>query len=134
MHLLFILFFFLAGAHLDISALPSLGLIGVVYILTRTGGLMGGAWLGAVIGGSEDKIRKYLGLGILSQAGVAIGLALLVSQRFAIIGTPHALEIGTMLIATVTATSIVFEIVGPICARFALVRAGEIKIHSEDDE
>jgi len=126
MPLLFILFFFLAGAHLHISALPALGVLGIVYMLARVAGLMGGAWLGAVMGKSETKIKKYLGLGILSQAGVAIGLSLMVRQMFSEIGSPHALEIGAMVITTITATSIIFEIIGPICAKFALTRAGEI--------
>lgn len=131
MHLLFILFFFLAGAHLRLSALPSLGLLGIVYIVARSGGLMGGAWLGAVTGRSEPKIRKYLGLGILSQAGVAIGLSLLVRQFCDEIATAHAAEIGAVVITTITATSIVFEIVGPICAKYALEKAGEITVRKE---
>jgi len=131
MNLLFILFFLLAGAHLKLGALPGLGLLGVIYVLSRTAGLMGGAWLGAVTGRSEEKIRKYLGLGILSQAGVAIGLSLLVQQFCVEIGTGHALEIGAAVITTITATSIIFEIVGPICAKHALTRAGEI--HARED-
>ncbi len=126
MPLIFILFFFLAGAHLEISALPALGILGIVYMAARTGGLMGGAWLGAVVGKSESKIRKYLGFGILSQAGVAIGLSLMVQQMFLEIGTAHSLAIGVKVITAVTATSIVFEIIGPICAKFALSKAGEI--------
>jgi Kef-type K+ transport system membrane component KefB len=131
MPLLFILFFLLAGAHLQISALPALGILGIVYMAARTAGLMGGAWLGAVMGKSESKIRKYLGFGILSQAGVAIGLSLIVRQMFEEIGSPHALAIGATVITTVTATSIIFEIVGPICAKFALGRAGEIPKKSD---
>ncbi len=73
-------------ANLHISALPSLGLIGLVYIACRTGGLMGGASLGAVIGRADATIKRYLGLGILSQAGVAIGLALIVKQDFSHLG------------------------------------------------
>lgn len=132
MPLIFILFFFLAGAHLKISALPALGILGVVYMVARTTGLMGGAWLGAVIGKSESKIRKYLGFGILSQAGVAIGLSLIVHQKFLEIGTAHSLAIGVTIITTITATSIVFEIVGPICAKFALSKAGEIPKRNDD--
>lgn len=126
MPFVFILFFFLAGAHLDIGALPSLGLLGGVYILSRTAGLMGGAWLGATAGKLEEKIRKYLGMGILSQAGVAIGLSLVVQQKFSEIGTPHALEIASVVITTITASSIAFEVVGPILTRYALRKAGEI--------
>ncbi len=126
MPFLFIPFFFLAGAHLDISVLPSLGMLGVIYILSRTTGLMSGAWLGAKVGKSEPNIRKYLGFGILSQAGVAIGLSMLVLQEFNAIGTPEASTIASTVIMTITATCIVFEVIGPIGAKFALTRAGEI--------
>jgi Kef-type K+ transport system membrane component KefB len=126
--LFFILFFTFAGAKLEVSALSALGLLGLVYILARAGGLLFGAWLGAVIGGANDVIRKYLGLGILSQAGVAIGLGLIVAHDFAIIGTPHSKAIAATVITTVTATSIVFEVIGPILTKYALGKAGEIKV------
>lgn len=126
MPLLFILFFILAGSSLHISALPALGLTGVVYILTRTAGLMGGAWIGATLGKLEDKIKKYLGMGILSQAGVAIGLSLIVKKELSSIGD-HGALIGTSLITTVTATCIFFEIIGPILTRIGLKKAGEIR-------
>ncbi len=127
MPFLFIPFFFLAGAHLNIAALPSLGLIGVVYILSRTAGLMGGARLGAVIGRSDDNIKKYLGFGILSQAGVAIGLSMVVLSQFEALGTPEASSIAVNVITTITATCIIFEIIGPIGAKYALQKAGEIR-------
>jgi len=131
MPLIFVLFFCLAGAHLQIAALPSLGLIGVVYILGRSGGLIGGARLGAMFGHVEEKIKKYVGLGILSQAGVAIGLALIVNSEFAGLGAvtdgvSHGSAIGTKVITTITATCIVFEIIGPILAKYALGKAGEL--------
>lgn len=131
MPLLFILFFFLAGAHLDISVLPSLGLLGAVYIMARTAGLMGGAWLGATTGKLESKIRKYLGMGILSQAGVAIGLSLVIQQKFSEIGSTHALHIASVVITTITATSIVFEIIGPLLTKYGLRKAGEIRDNSK---
>jgi hypothetical protein len=87
---------------------------------------MGGAWLGAVAGRSESKIRKYLGFGILSQAGVAIGLSMLVQQACVRIGTQHSLAIGSMVITTITATSIIFAVIGPVCAKYALTKSGEI--------
>ena len=126
MPFLFIPFFFLAGAHLEVGALPSLGMLGIVYILSRTSGLMGGAWFGAKVGKSETKIKKYLGFGILSQAGVAIGLSMLVLKDFNELGTPEASTIATTVITTITATCIVFEIIGPIGAKYALTKAGEI--------
>jgi len=124
MGLIFILFFGLAGLHLDLTTLPALGSIGLVYIVTRIAGLISGAWFGAVCGRMEEKIRRYLGFGILSQAGVAIGLALLVKQELDQI--PGAEMIGIQVLSTVTATSIIFEIIGPLAAKYALKNAGEI--------
>ncbi|MBN2311631.1 MAG: cation:proton antiporter [Candidatus Hydrogenedentes bacterium] len=130
MPLLFILFFFLAGSHLQLAALPALGATGIIYALARSSGLLSGAYLGAVIGRAEQKIRRYLGLGILSQAGVAIGLSLIVKQEFGQLAEtydlPHAAIIGASVLTTITATSILFEIVGPILTKVALSKAGEI--------
>jgi Kef-type K+ transport system membrane component KefB len=130
MPLLFVLFFCLAGAHLQLSVLPSLGVVGIVYILGRSAGLIGGARLGALFGHVEDKVKKYVGLGILSQAGVAIGLSLIVKHEFTLLdakyNAPHALKIGSSVLATITATCIFFEIIGPILTKVALKKAGEI--------
>jgi len=131
MPLTFVLFFCLAGAHLQLAALPSLGIIGIAYILGRSGGLIGGARLGAMLGHVEEKIKKYVGLGILSQAGVAIGLALIVNAEFAGLGAvtdgvSHGSQIGVKVITTITATCLVFEIIGPILAKYALGKAGEL--------
>ncbi|MCF7847213.1 MAG: cation:proton antiporter [Kiritimatiellales bacterium] len=131
MPLTFVLFFCLAGAHLQLASLPALGLIGLVYILGRSAGLIGGARLGATFGHVEEKIKKYVGLGILSQAGVAIGLALIVNAEFSGLGAvtegvTHGAAIGTKVITTITATCIVFEIIGPILTKYALGKAGEL--------
>jgi len=148
MPLLFILFFCLAGAHLRLSELPKLGLIGLVYILGRSAGLIGGARLGGMVGHMEERIKKWIGLGILSQAGVAIGLSLIVSSEFSEMArrpevaaavsrfaTQHPgasgllydpLTIAAAIITVITATSVIFEIVGPILTKLALTRAGEI--------
>jgi Kef-type K+ transport system membrane component KefB len=138
MPLLFILFFTLAGANLHINALPSLGGIGVIYVFTRSTGLILGSRLGAALGKVEKKIKNYIGLGILSQAGVAIGLALMVKSEFAGLGkvivsssgTPITTgdQIGSVILTTVTATCIFFEIIGPILTKVALTKAGEINI------
>ncbi len=130
MPLLFVLFFVLAGANLHVAALPSLGLLGVVYIVSRIIGLAGGASLGATISKAEPKLRKYLGLGILSQAGVAIGLALIVKHEFSGLGEWGA-EIGSTVITTVTATCIFFELIGPILTKIGLQKAGEITVSDE---
>ncbi|MEA3265335.1 MAG: cation:proton antiporter [Candidatus Fermentibacteria bacterium] len=131
MPLLFILFFFLAGAHLNFAALPALGMIGIAYIIGRSAGKIGGSWLGAYLGGASKTIRNNLGLGLLSQAGVAIGLSLLVAQEFANIDLQQAQDISASVVTTITATCILFEIVGPITARIALRNAGEIPDNSK---
>ena len=141
MPLLFILFFTLAGANLHIHALPSLGMIGIIYVVTRSSGLILGSRLGAMLGKVDKKIKNYIGLGILSQAGVAIGLALMVKSEFAgqgsMITTSEGIKmlegdyIGSVILTTVTATCIFFEIIGPILTRIALEKAGEINIDKE---
>lgn len=135
MPLLFILFFTLAGANLHVAALPSLGLLGIVYIGARTVGLIGGSRIGAAIGRAPNVIRQWVGLGILSQAGVAIGLSLIVKHDFAGIGDPIAAgttetmgdALGATVLTTVTATCLFFELVGPILTKIALSKAGEIE-------
>ncbi len=130
MPLVFILFFCLAGAHLQLSILPALGTLGLVYILGRSAGLIGGARIGAMFGNVDSKVKKYIGLGILSQAGVAIGLSLIVKHEFGLLDAkynlPHAAMIGSVVLTTVTATCIFFEIIGPILTKVALSKAGEI--------
>ena len=125
MPLLFLLFFTLAGANLHVSELPALGLLGLVYITGRSAGLMSGAWMGSLAGRLEPKIRNNLGMGILSQAGVAIGLALIVKAEFAELG-PAGEILGSAVITTISASSIIFELIGPITTKIALKRAGEI--------
>ena len=126
-HPLFVLFFVVAGAHLDLGLLAKLSLLGPVYIVCRAAGLIGGAYVGATVAKAGPTVRRYLGLGILSQAGVAIGLALTVAHEFS---DPAYGDLGSELarltINTIAATTIVFEVVGPITTKIALVKAGEI--------
>jgi len=136
MPLLFILFFTLAGANLHIAALPTLGVLGLSYALLRASGLILGSRLGGIAGKVEKKIKNWIGLGILSQAGVAIGLALIVKQEFAGLGPVIAGsgenavtagdQLGATVITTITATCLLFEIIGPILTKIALKKAGEI--------
>jgi len=124
---IYVLFFVVAGAHLDFRVIASLSLLGPVYIAGRSLGLIGGAYLGGRLSRTDPVTRRYLGLGILSQAGVAIGLALTVSNEFAdpaygALGR----ELARLTINTIAATTIVFEIIGPITTKIALSRADEI--------
>lgn len=129
MPLMFILFFALAGAHLDVGLLSMIGLVGLVYIVSRIIGKAGGAWVGGVWGRAPSLIRKNLGIAILSQAGLAVGLALIVHNELSALermGVHAAAEVAAVVLTTITATTVVFEVIGPILTRWALVRAGEI--------
>ena len=117
---LYVIFFIIAGASLHIEELSHLGLIGVVYIIMRTSGKLVGSWLGARLAGFGQVEQKWVGLAMLAQAGVAIGL----SQTLA-----NTWNDGGQMIQTIVLGSVVFfELMGPISVRHALVRAGEVPV------
>jgi Kef-type K+ transport system membrane component KefB len=122
---IYVLFFTLVGARFQVSLLPSMGLLGVAYVMLRSGAKFLGAWLGGTLGGAEPAVRNNLGLGLLSQAGVAIGLALSSAKRFSVYGE-EGQALGALIINVITATTFVVQIIGPICVKFAISRAGEI--------
>ena len=115
---LFMLFFIISGAELDLQVLTTVGLLGVLYLVARSLGKYFGAALGACVVKSEPKIRKYLGLTLLPQAGVAIGMAQVVIAKLP--------EYGEVIRAVVLCATLVYELVGPVITRVALSRAGEI--------
>jgi Kef-type K+ transport system membrane component KefB len=117
---LFLLFFVLAGANLEIGLLPQLGLIGSAYLVFRMIGKVTGARLGAHISNASNSIKKYLGLGLVPQAGVALGCALVAKSDFP--------NIGSMIFTTIVATTVIYELVGPLCTKYALQKAGEINV------
>lgn len=114
---LYAIFFVIAGADLNLALLPSLGMLGVVYIVGRAAAKLLGARHMARRLDTPPMVQKWLGPAMLSQAGLAVGLLLTVSRRF----PEYAATVTTVVLAAVA----VFEIVGPIGARVALVRAGE---------
>ncbi len=90
----------------------------------RTIGKSIGAYLGAIVSNAPSVIRKYLGFGLLSQAGVAIGLAMEALHTFNTLG-PAGKELGLMAINVIAGTTFIFQIIGPPLTRFAIFRAGE---------
>jgi len=122
---IYVLFFTLVGARLDIRVMPAMGLIGLVYVLLRSGGKYLGAYAGGLIGGAEPQVTNNLGMGLLSQAGVAIGLALASFKRFTPLG-PEGEALGTLILSVITATTFIVQIIGPIGVKIAISRAGEI--------
>lgn len=116
---LMIIFFVISGASLDFKVLPAVGVIGIIFILSRTFGKIFGAYLGATIGKSSNNVKKYLGPTLLSETGIAIGLALLAKEVF-----PND---GETLIAITIAASFIFDMIGPFLVKLSLKKAGEIK-------
>jgi len=123
---LYLLFFILAGANLEIGLLPGVWLCAIIFIISRSLGKIFGAYFGGYLSKAEDKIRKYLGWGLLPQAGVAIGLALIVKEEFP--------RLGDILFPTIIATTVFYEIAGPIFTRYALFASKEANelFHSKD--
>jgi Kef-type K+ transport system membrane component KefB len=111
------MFFVIAGAELDVSRIPAMGVLGLVYVVGRAGGKFAGARLAAWRLGLEPTVRNFLGFALQAQAGLAVGLTLAVNQRY----PQFAAIVSTVVLASVA----VFEMVGPASTRFALVRSGE---------
>ena len=116
---IYVLFFTLAGAHLDIGMLSVAGWLGLSYFLLRAVGKYAGASLGAFFSSASQGIRKYLGMALVPQAGVAIGLVFLLS------GEPAFEKYASILTSVVLAAVVLAEIVGPVAARIAVEKAGE---------
>ena len=117
-----LLFFVRSGVNFKLDALVSTGesvggvsllVIGVVYFFVRILGKYGGSFLGCLVTKKDKKVRNYLGLALIPQAGVAIGLATLASRTIGG-GTGSALE------TIILASSVLYELIGPACAKLAL--------------
>lgn len=114
---LYAIFFVIAGADMNLSALPTVGLLGVVYVAGRVAGKVVGVKAGAKYAGASETVQKYLGYTTLAQAGLAIGLVLATNQRFPDLGP----QVATIVLAAVA----IFELVGPLSAKFAFIKSGE---------
>ena len=112
-----VLFFVLAGASLKLEALDVIGPLCLAYVVLRTLGRIMGGWLGGFLGGAPTVHRRWIGLALVPQAGVALGMALVGAQYF-----PDLAE--TLLAVTIT-SAIIFEVFGPILTLLALRKVGE---------
>ena len=113
-----ILFFTLAGASLHVDKLASVGTLGVAYIVLRVCGRLLGAGTGAALAGVNGTYRRTMGLALLPQAGVALGMALVAAEKLP--------EYGHEVLSVTIAATVLFEVTGPVLTRWALVRAGEV--------
>ena len=125
---LYMLFFVISGANLNITIFASKDallviIVALVYIVMRCVGKWGGAYTSSKITHSEPQVQKYLGFTLFPQAGVAIGLATTASQTFAKIGYEKE---SSLVLAVVLSATIVYELIGPLVTKIALSKAGEI--------
>ena len=115
------LFFIVSGMKLDVTALSTVGVIGISYFVVRIVGKYIGTYVGCAITGMSKEARKYMGLALVPQAGVAIGLAFLGERLL-----PG--ERGQLLLTIILSSSVLYEMVGPICAKLALIFSGCITL------
>ena len=121
----YMMFFIISGASLDLSIFFSdkgfvvLAIAGT-YLVCRVIGKYGGAFAGASLTRCEPEVRNYLGLALVPQAGVAIGLATTASTLF------NGHESGAMILAVILTSTLVYELIGPMVSKFALQKAGQI--------
>ena len=120
---LFVLFFVLSGAELNLKILsnPVVLLIGVVYIISRSLGKYVGAYSSCAMTQCSDKIKKHLGITLLPQAGVALGMAL----------TAQQLADGEVVRSVVLFSVLVYELVGPTLTKRSLIASGEIQVEGK---
>jgi Kef-type K+ transport system membrane component KefB len=110
-----ILFFVLAGATLDVGVLAEAGVWLVAYLVLRVVGRLLGAYLGGWLPPADRTVRRWMGMALLPQAGVALGMALVAADRLP--------GVGASLLPLVVASTVVFEVLGPVATRVALDRA-----------
>lgn len=131
---IYVLFFVLVGARLQLRSMPMwIALLGIVYIIGRSSGKILGAWFGAKISKSAPAVQKYLGICLFSQAGVAVGLAILASQKFTQ-PISETMTLGEAIILVITATTFIVQLVGPPCVKYGLKKAGEIGLNITDQD
>ncbi len=118
----FILFFAAIGMEMDFALFPLIWLIVIVYCAGRSIGKITGCNIGGVLSKSEPKIRKYLGIALLDQAGVAVGLAFLAAQTLSEYG------LGDTIVTLMATTTAVFGLFSPLAIQYAVKKAGEASI------
>ena len=116
------LFFVLSGAALEFNVFsdPAVILIGVAYILARSIGKMAGAHWSSILAGSPQTVKKYLGITLLPQAGVALGMC---TTAYRVLGGGD----GTLIRNIVLFSVLIYELVGPSLTKWALTKAGDIQ-------
>ena len=118
---LYAVFFVLSGARLELGVFKygSVMLIGIVYILVRCAGKYSGALISSTIMNCSENVKKYLGITLFPQAGVALGMVVSAQSLGA--------EMGGLIRNIILFSVLVYELAGPMMTRIALTKAGEIE-------
>lgn len=119
--LIFVVFFTLSGLHLNLSAISGSILLIAVFVVARALGKYTGTYLATSWLNADEKVRKYTAGGLFPQGGIVIGLALLLAKN------PLVSEYASLIIGVVIGASLIHELLGPLVAKAALKKAGEIK-------
>jgi len=114
-----LLFFINSGLKLNLGMLASLGIIGIAYFLVRILSKVGGAYVGGQITYSSPRIKKYIGLALIPQASISIGLATLATRVLPI-------ELGETLSVIVISSAILYELIGPILSKYAIFKSNSV--------
>jgi Kef-type K+ transport system membrane component KefB len=112
-----VLFFVLAGASLEMPMLTGAGIWLVAYVVLRIVGRLLGGWIGGSVPVADPPVRRWMGMALLPQAGVALGMALVAGQQFP--------EVGEAILPVVVAATVLFELIGPIATQLALRATSE---------
>ncbi|MBM7624435.1 cation:proton antiporter [Sporohalobacter salinus] len=121
---IFITFFALAGARFELHRLTEIGFIGLIYATTRVIGKVLGTYLGGKLGDVSPTVRKYLGMCLMPQAGVAVGLIIIAQHTYP--------EASSFILNTLLTSVMISALVGPVLSRIALVKAGEVRSNPEN--
>lgn len=117
---IFMIFFVISGAGFEVAALKQLGLIGILYVVTRVVGKIIGAYVGGKLTHQDKDTCKYLGLTLIPQAGVALGLIVAAAK----VVPAYASEIQVIVLSS----TFIYSFIGPVVAKYALVKAGDISL------
>jgi Kef-type K+ transport system membrane component KefB len=122
---LYAMFFIIAGTEIRFSEMGSWAflLVAFVYLTARLIGKIGGSTFAARISGAPEAVKKYIGLGLLPQSGVAIALAYSVQKQYV-----EGPEVGLLIFNTLLLTAAITEVFGPLLTKYALLKSGEGKI------
>ncbi len=125
---IFVLFFVSVGAQLDLGGMARwMWILAFVYVIARTVGKFIGANIGSRLGRAAPSVRKYLGLCLFSQAGVAVGLSISASHRF-------SGDLGTAVIMIIALTTFIAQIIGPSSVKYAVKKAGEVGMRITEED